>query len=70
MGLPPEAIAGETSGYGLRNLRHRVEDIGGRLTLASAPTGTTITLDIPLVLAPLTPEPGVPLPADALNSPA
>lgn len=69
-GMPPEALAGETAGFGLRNLRHRVEDIGGRLTLATTPSGSTITLDIPLVLTPHTPEPGVLESSDPLNSPA
>jgi two-component system sensor histidine kinase DevS len=69
-GLPMAAQTGQTGGYGLRNMRHRIEDIGGRLTLDTAPTGTAITLDIPLLLAPLTPEPGVSDPVDALNSPA
>ena len=69
-GIPPEALAGETAGFGLRNLRHRIEDIGGRLTLATTPSGSTITLDIPLVLTPHTPEPGVLQPPVALNSQA
>jgi signal transduction histidine kinase len=69
-GLPSEALARETAGFGMRNLRHRIEDIGGHLTLAAAPSGTTITLDIPLVLTPHTPEPGVLEPPVALNSPA
>ncbi|UJW87170.1 sensor histidine kinase [Devosia sp. SL43] len=69
-GLPSAALAGETAGFGLRNLRHRIEDIGGHLTLSSTSAGTTITLDIPLVLAPHTPEPGVLTSADALNSTA
>ncbi|MNT77240.1 Redox sensor histidine kinase response regulator DevS [compost metagenome] len=69
-GMPPEALAGETSGFGLRNLRHRIADIGGRLSLAATPSGSTITLDIPLVLTPHTPEPGVLEPLVALNSQA
>ncbi|QQR37302.1 ATPase [Devosia oryziradicis] len=69
-GMPAEALAGETAGFGLRNLRHRIEDIGGRLTLASEPAGTSITLHIPLVLTARTPEPGVPDNALPLNSPA
>ena len=69
-GLPPEALASETPGFGLRNLRHRVEDIGGHLKLDASSAGTAITLEIPLVLTPHTPEPGVPLPAVPLNSPA
>ena len=69
-GLPPEALAGETPGFGLRNLRHRIEDIGGHLTLAGTAGGTAIQLDIPLVLSAHTPEPGVPSAPIALNSPA
>ena len=68
-GIPPEALSGEAAGFGLRNLRHRIEDIGGHLTLAVHSGGTSITLDIPLVLAPHTPEPGVLEPTVALNSP-
>jgi signal transduction histidine kinase len=69
-GLPPAALAGETAGFGLRNLRHRIEDIGGHLTLASVTSGTAIALEIPLVLASHTPEPGVLSTAEALNSTA
>ncbi len=69
-GIPAEALAGETAGFGLRNLRHRIEDIGGHLTLAGEPGGTSITLDIPLVLTARPPEPGVLEPAVRLNSPA
>lgn len=69
-GLPPEALAGETAGFGLRNLRHRIEDIGGHLTLAAIPSGTAITLEIPLLLTAHTPEPGVLAPPVPLNSPA
>lgn len=69
-GLPSEALAGETTGFGLRNLRHRIEDIGGHLRFDASPSGTAVTLDIPLILTPRTPEPGVPQPAVPLNSPA
>jgi len=69
-GLPAAALAGETSGYGLRNLRHRIDDIGGNLTMASSSAGTVISLDIPLVLTPHTPKPGVLEPPLPLNSPA
>nr|WP_295884016.1 ATP-binding protein [uncultured Devosia sp.] len=69
-GIPAEALAGETAGFGLRNLRHRIEDIGGHLTLAAEPSGTTVTLDIPLVLTARTPEPGVPDLTLSLNSTA
>lgn len=67
-GIPPEALAGETPGFGLRNLRHRIEDIGGHLRLDGSASGTTIMLDIPLALVPHTPEPGVPASMVPLNS--
>jgi len=66
-GLPLAARAGETAGYGLRNLRHRLTDIGGQLTLGTPRAGTSITLAVPLRL---TPEPGVPSATAALNTPA
>jgi two-component system sensor histidine kinase DevS len=69
-GIPAEALVGETAGFGLRNLRHRIEDIGGHLTLSAEPSGTTIALDIPLVLTARPPEPGVPDLTLPLNSPA
>lgn len=69
-GLPTEALAGETQGYGLRNLRHRIEDVGGHLSFSSGQPGTVIAFDIPLVLAAHTPKPGVPTPPTALNSTA
>lgn len=69
-GIPAEAMAGETAGFGLRNLRHRIEDIGGRLTLVATSSSSIITLDIPLVLTPHTPELGVLGATGPLNSPA
>lgn len=69
-GLPAEALAGETPGYGLRNLRTRIEDIAGRIELSQGEPGTIVTLDVPLVLRPHTPEPGVPNPGARLTSPA
>lgn len=69
-GIPAEALHGDTAGFGLRNLRHRIEDIGGHLDLAAGPTGTTISLDIPLVLTARPPEPGVPDLTLPLNSSA
>lgn len=69
-GIPAAALAGETAGFGLRNLRHRIEDIGGHLTLAGEPGRTSITLDIPLVLTARPPESGVLETAVRLNSPA
>jgi signal transduction histidine kinase len=34
------------SGFGLRNMRKRAEEINGELTLESGPTGTAVTLKI------------------------
>jgi signal transduction histidine kinase len=62
-GLPATAIAGQSVGYGLRNLRHRIEDLGGTLSLGNSTPGTTISLDIPLVLTERPPKP------DALGQP-
>ena len=60
-GLSPEALAGETGGYGLRSLRTRIVDVGGRLVLDTPPagSGTLVSLTVPLRLVPRTPEPGV-----------
>lgn len=69
-GLSDAALSGETPGYGLRNLRTRIADVGGTVTFAPANPGTLVTLSVPLVLGNLTPEPGVPNPPDVLNSPA
>lgn len=49
-GMPEEALTGETQGYGLRNLSRRMEDVGGRLDLASGPGGTQVRLSLPLVV--------------------
>jgi len=67
-GIPAAALAGETPGFGLRNLRHRIEDIGGGLELASNAPGTRIVLDVPLRLSERPPEPGVPETLAVLNS--
>ncbi|WP_323015086.1 sensor histidine kinase [Devosia sp.] len=67
-GISTAALAGETPGFGLRNLRHRIEDIGGRLTLSAGAPGTRIGLDMPLRLSARTPEPGVPDMPVVLNS--
>lgn len=69
-GLPQAALDGDSAGYGLRNIRTRVEDVGGTLMLASARPGTAVTLTIPLTLSPRPPEPGVLNQPAALNSPA
>ena len=40
---------GPAHGYGLRNMRHRAEDLGGRLEVrALAPRGTEVRVTIPL----------------------
>lgn len=67
-GLSDAARAGETTGFGLRNLRQRIGDVGGNLDMVSTDGGTTITLDIPLRLDPSTPEPGMRRDAGMLDS--
>lgn len=67
-GLAPTALAGETQGFGLRNLRHRIEDIGGRLTLSNTGQGTAIGLDIPLRATVPTPDRGLSALPEALGS--
>ncbi len=66
-GLPAEALAGETIGYGLKSLRQRVEDLGGTVTLGNG-VGTHIALDVPLALEPRPPEPGVQATTGPLDS--
>ncbi len=39
--------ADRPGGYGLANMRRRAQQIGGRLTIASGPGGTRVTLDLP-----------------------
>lgn len=51
IGMPQEALTGETQGYGLRNLKRRMADIGGRLDIVSAPGRTEIRFYMPLALA-------------------
>lgn len=67
-GLPTFVLAGEATGFGLRNLRHRAEEVGGRLEVSAGRPGTVIAIDLPLVLSPHTPKPGVPTRPLALNS--
>lgn len=57
-GLPENALNGETSGYGLKNLRQRFEDLGGAVQFEKD-GGLTVILTLPLTLVPRTPEPGV-----------
>ncbi|HTM76081.1 MAG TPA: ATP-binding protein, partial [Devosia sp.] len=58
-GLPAAALAGETQGFGLRNLRHRVEDVGGTLGLANTGHGTVISIAMPLHAPLPTPDRGL-----------
>lgn len=67
-GLPADALAGETAGFGLRNLRHRIDDIGGRLTLANSAQGATLAIEVPLRAALSTPDPGLQGLPEALKS--
>lgn len=67
-GLPGVALAGETSGYGLKSLRQRVVDLGGTLSLASD-GGAVIALDVPLHIGAAPPEPGVQIVETALDLP-
>lgn len=56
-GMPEAALTGETQGYGLRNLRRRMEDVGGRIDIESGPGGTNIRLSLPLTVpTPFTPS--------------
>ena len=42
------AKATQGRGYGLKSIRGRIEDIGGRLTIASTSAGTTVEMTVPL----------------------
>jgi two-component system sensor histidine kinase DevS len=70
-GMPEAALAGETQGFGLRNLRRRLVDVGGRLDLQSNSGGTEIRLSMPFGLAttPATSEQGVTQPRGDLPWP-
>lgn len=48
--------ADRPGGYGLANMRRRAQLIGGRLTIASGPAGTRITLDLPRHDPPVSPR--------------
>ncbi|WP_336802199.1 sensor histidine kinase [Kaistia sp. MMO-174] len=50
-GMPEAALAGETQGFGLRNLKRRLIDVGGQIDIRSGPGGTEISLSMPLGLA-------------------
>ena len=46
IGFDPEA-ASQSGGHGLRNMQERVTQIGGRLSLETAPgRGTTVTIEV------------------------
>ncbi len=48
-GFDPEATAATTSGHGLLGMRERADELGGTLTIVSAPgTGTTIRAELPI----------------------
>jgi PAS domain S-box-containing protein len=46
-----KVAAGETAGVGLRGMRERVRQLGGRLEIYSNRTGTTVTATVPYVEA-------------------
>jgi len=58
-GIADTALTGGSQGFGLRNLRHRIEDIGGALSLANTGHGTAIAIEIPLRQALPTPDQGL-----------
>jgi signal transduction histidine kinase len=48
VGYDVEALARAPTGRGLRNVRHRAEQIGARIEVESAATGTRVTLSLPI----------------------
>jgi signal transduction histidine kinase len=48
VGYDVEALAGAPTGRGLRNLRHRAEQLGANIEMRSGNTGTVVTLALPL----------------------
>lgn len=69
-GFEPAAPGGPATGFGLASVRERVELVGGRLAVASAPgAGTRVTLTVPLsgATAPAVVPPAAVLP---VGSPA
>ncbi|WP_344956554.1 sensor histidine kinase [Actinomadura miaoliensis] len=47
-GFDPDAVTGAARGFGLRGMRERVTQVGGRLEVGSAPgTGTVLTVEVP-----------------------
>jgi PAS domain S-box-containing protein len=60
-GFDPHTLVRDRTGTGLRIMRHRVESLGGALTIAPArPHGTQVTFDIPVVRGPLQRGPAAP----------
>lgn len=49
-GLSQSMLTGDSLGYGLKSLRRRVEDIGGRIEIKNLSPGTCIRLTIPFVM--------------------
>ena len=66
-GLSAEALAGDSQGFGLKNLRQRFEDLGGNVRFTNT-SGTLIELDLPLALGARPPEKGVQPSSSALDS--
>ena len=54
-GFDPIKVSGH--GQGLRNLSERAASLGGRTEISSGPTGTTVTVHLPLQAPPGTTEP-------------
>lgn len=66
-GIPDAAMSGNGDGFGLRNLRQRIIDLGGTIHFETD-KGTVITITLPLRLSARPPEPGVPSTAARLDS--
>lgn len=49
-GVSPEAVRGETQGYGLRSLRRRLHDLGGTCELRALEKGSEVVLILPYAL--------------------
>jgi len=54
------ALADPRAGIGLRNMRERLESLGGRLDVASQPGHTLVTAWVPIGAAPIAAVPGIP----------
>lgn len=58
VGFDPKALVRGRTGTGLRIMRHRVESLGGALSVEPVvPHGTRVTFDIPIVRATPSPRP-------------